>query len=40
MKGIRCMIQLKVQNRNAEISIVPTSSALLISELNVNKLII
>ena len=34
MKGIRCMIQLKVQNRAAEISIVPTSSALLIAELN------
>ena len=33
MKGIRCMIQLKVQNRAAEISILPTSSALLINEL-------
>lgn len=33
MKGIRCMIQLKVQNRAAEITIVPTSSALLIKEL-------
>jgi len=36
MKGIRCMIQLKVQNRAAEISILPTSSALLINELAVN----
>lgn len=34
MKGIRCMIQLKVQNRAAEITILPTSSALLIKELN------
>lgn len=34
MKGIRCMIQLKVQNRVAEISIMPTSSAMLIKELN------
>ena len=33
MKGIRCMIQLRVQNRAAEISILPTSSALLIAEL-------
>lgn len=33
MKGIRCMVQLKVQNRAAEISIIPTSSALLIKEL-------
>ena len=31
------MIQLKVQNRAAEISILPTSSALLINELGVNK---
>lgn len=33
MKGIRCMVQLKVQNRVAEISILPTTSALLIKEL-------
>ena len=33
MKGIRQMIQLRVQNRNAEITMTPTSSALLIKEL-------
>lgn len=33
VKGIRCMIQLRVQNRNAEISILPTSAALIIKEL-------
>ncbi len=32
-KGIRCMIQLKCQNRAAEINVVPTSSALIIKEL-------
>jgi large subunit ribosomal protein L12e len=36
MKGIRQMIQLKVQNRAAEITVVPTTSTLLIKELNVN----
>ena len=33
MKGIRQMIQLKVQNRAAEITMVPTTSTLLIKEL-------
>ncbi len=37
MKGIRCMIELKVQNRAAEIRIIPTSSALLIQELKVKR---
>ncbi len=35
MKGIRQMIQLKIQNRAAEISVLPTTSALLIKELAV-----
>ncbi len=35
MKGIRQMIQLKIQNRAAEISVLPTSSTLLIKELGV-----
>ena len=35
MKGVRCMIELKVQNRAAEIYLLPTSSALLIKELGV-----
>eukprot|EP00828_Plagiopyla_frontata_P044744 TRINITY_DN740_c0_g1_i4.p1 TRINITY_DN740_c0_g1~~TRINITY_DN740_c0_g1_i4.p1 ORF type:complete len:192 (-),score=9.35 TRINITY_DN740_c0_g1_i4:104-679(-) len=33
MKGIRQMIQLKVQNRQAEISVLPTASTLLIQQL-------
>ncbi len=35
LKGIRQMIELKVQNRAAEIYMVPTTSALLIKELGV-----
>eukprot|EP01016_Furgasonia_blochmanni_P036977 TRINITY_DN42_c0_g1_i1.p1 TRINITY_DN42_c0_g1~~TRINITY_DN42_c0_g1_i1.p1 ORF type:complete len:163 (+),score=79.62 TRINITY_DN42_c0_g1_i1:174-662(+) len=34
MKGIKVMVQLKCQNRAAEISVLNTSSALLIKELN------
>ena len=32
-KGIRVMVELKCQNRNAEITILPSSSALIIKEL-------
>ncbi len=39
MKGIRQMIQLKIQNRAAEISVLPTSSTLLIKELGVRLLL-
>lgn len=35
MKGIRQMICLKIQNRAAEISVTPTTSALLVKELAV-----
>jgi len=33
-KGIKVMIEMRVQNRNAVISILPSASALLIKELN------
>eukprot|EP01015_Nassula_variabilis_P006823 TRINITY_DN1518_c0_g2_i1.p2 TRINITY_DN1518_c0_g2~~TRINITY_DN1518_c0_g2_i1.p2 ORF type:complete len:183 (+),score=52.39 TRINITY_DN1518_c0_g2_i1:76-624(+) len=34
MKGIKCLVELKCQNRAATITIINTSSALLIKELN------